>query len=162
VPNLECDVEALFEELVHRVSVLFLDCVKFALVCVFIIRVLSVTDLIVFQNLHDVSLHVRGQFSVVLRPNCSCEHLVEVQCLHVNLFLLALPLLSKSHRKGPRRDRHWVLVHTLDDALVQRDGPVAIVTQRQVVEGHFIRCSQFCQFVAVGVSDHRCVLVKTL
>lgn len=48
MPNLECDIEALFEELVDGICVLFLDLVKFALVCVFILRVLSVADLIVF------------------------------------------------------------------------------------------------------------------
>ena len=141
MPNLECDIEALFEELVDGVCVLFLDLVKFALVCVFILRVLSVADLIVFQNLHYVALHMRGQASVMLSPDCSCNHLVEMQCLHVNLFLLALPLFSKSDSKGPRWDRHWILVHSLDDALVERDGPVAIMTQRHVVEGHFVRCS---------------------
>ena len=51
VQNLKCHIKPLFQELVHRVSMLLLDLGELAFVSVFALWVLSVTNLIIFENL---------------------------------------------------------------------------------------------------------------
>ena len=48
VPDFECDIEALLQKFVHRVCMFFLDLSKLAFIGAFALRVLSVTNLIVF------------------------------------------------------------------------------------------------------------------
>ena len=66
----------------------------------------------------------------MLRPYGPCKHLIQVKCLEVNLFLLALPFLSYGNCESARGNRHWVLVDGLYDAAVQSHSPVLVMATR--------------------------------
>jgi len=100
VPDLQGDVESLFQEIVDGLSVFYLNLCESSLVCDRVLWVFSVANLVVLEEALDFTLHVACEGRVVCGPNSPSEHLIQVEGLQINLLLLAFPLFSDCDGKG--------------------------------------------------------------
>lgn len=78
-----------------------LDLGKGALVSYLALWVFPVADLIVLKNPLNFPLHVRGKGWVMLSPDRSRQHLVNVKSFQVNFLVLALPLFRDGDGQSP-------------------------------------------------------------
>ena len=85
-----------------------------------------------------------------------------MECLKVNLFLLALPLFGESHSQSSRRDWHCIFVHSLDDAPIKSNCPVCIVTKRKVIKGDIAIQVELWECITIWVRDNRGMSIETL
>ena len=81
MPDSQIDVEALSHELVNGVRVLCLDLGQLSIIGVQTLGVLSVADLVIVEDPLNLLLHVCGNAFIMRRPDCPCQHLVQVQSL---------------------------------------------------------------------------------